>query len=109
VRLDIHNRAEEIAVVQLLGASRAFVRRPFLYTGLCYGVFSGACALLLIGAVELALSAPLAQLSASYDHRFAVHGLSVLHALALVAASSVLGWFGAWLATSRHLALGQPQ
>ena len=109
VRLDIHSRADEITVVQLLGANNAFVRRPFLYSGLCYGVVSGLLALLLIAIVELALSAPLGRLSASYDHRFAVHGLGLAQALALVAVSAVLGWLGAWLATSRHLALGQPQ
>ncbi len=109
VRLDISGRAEEIAVVRLLGASNAFVRRPFLYTGLCYGIGSGALALLLIGAVELALSTPLAQLASSYDHRFAVHGLGVAQACELVVASALLGWIGAWLATSRHLALAQPR
>ncbi len=109
VRLDIQSRADEIGVVQLLGASNAFVRRPFLYTGLWYGAMSGALALLLIGAVELLLAAPLQQLSASYDHRFSVHGLSILQMLGLIGASALLGWLGAWIATSRHLALARPQ
>lgn len=109
VRLDILSRADEITVVQLLGANNAFVRRPFLYSGLCYGVVSGLLALLTIGIVEIALARPLGQLTASYDHRFAVHGLSGGQALALIATSAVLGWLGAWLATTRHLALGQPQ
>ena len=107
VRLDIQGRAEEISVVQLLGASNAFVRRPFLYTGLCYGAMSGALALLLIGAVELLLAAPLQQLTTSYDHRFSVHGLSILQMLGLLGASALLGWAGAWIATSRHLALAR--
>jgi cell division transport system permease protein len=109
VRLDILSRADEITVVQLLGANNAFVRRPFLYSGLCYGAVSGLLALLLIVIVELALAGPLSQLTASYDHRFAVHGLSAAQGLGLIAASAVLGWLGAWLATSRHLARGQPR
>lgn len=109
VRLDIQGRADEIGVVQLLGASNAFVRRPFLYTGLLYGAMSGVLALLLIGAVQWLLATPLQQLATSYDHRFSAHGLSVLLMLGLVAASALLGWAGAWLATSRHLALARPQ
>lgn len=108
VRLDVQGRAEEIGVVQLLGASNAFVRRPFLYTGLCYGVASGLLALLLVGVVELALSAPLHALMHSYDERFSIKGLAPLQALALVAASAALGWIGAWLATARHLAAARP-
>jgi len=107
VRLDIQGRADEIGVVQLLGASDAFVRRPFLYTGLWYGAMSGVLALLLIGAVQLLLAAPLQQLAASYDHRFSVHGLSVPGMLGLIGASALLGWAGAWIATSRHLALAR--
>ena len=108
VRLDVQGRAEEIGVVQLLGASNAFVRRPFLYTGLCYGSMSGLLALLLVGAVEFALAAPLHQLLRSYDDRFSVHGLHYLQAIGLVVVSAALGWVGAWLATSRHLALSRP-
>jgi cell division transport system permease protein len=108
VRLDVQGRAEEIGVVQLLGASNAFVRRPFLYTGFCYGIASGLLALLIIVAVEFAVSGPLRQLMQSYDDRFSVHGLPLLQALGLVAASAALGWIGAWLATSRHLALARP-
>ncbi|HEX6832901.1 MAG TPA: permease-like cell division protein FtsX [Rudaea sp.] len=108
VRLDIQGRAEEIAVMQLLGASNGFVRRPFLYAGFWYGAGSALLALLLIVAVELALAGPIARLLASYDHRFDIHELSILAALAVFAGGSLLGWIGAWLATSRHMAAGHP-
>jgi len=109
VRNDIAGRAEEISVMQLLGADRAFVRRPFLYTGLWYGALAGLCALILIGVVEIALATPLGQLTSSYGGRFTIHGLSIVQALALLGASVVLGWLGAWIATSRQLRLEQPQ
>ena len=109
VRLDVQGRAEEIGVVKLLGASNAFVRRPFLYTGLCYGAISGLLALALVAAVEWLLAAPLYRLMSSYGDRFGVHGLSALQALALVVASAALGWAGAWLASSRHIALARPR
>jgi cell division transport system permease protein len=104
IRLDILGRAEEIEVMQLLGASNGFVRRPFLYSGLWYGAFSAALALAVIVVVELTLSGPLQQLATSYDHRFSVHGLDLLPALATLAIGAVLGWLGAWLASWRHLA-----
>lgn len=109
VRLDIQGRREEIAVMQLLGASDGFVRRPFLYTGLWYGLLAGVLCVALTGLVEWAVATPLAQLAASYDHRFDVHGLSFAGMLAVVAASTLLGWLGAGVAASRHIALGQPQ
>jgi cell division transport system permease protein len=109
VRLDIQGRSDEIAVMQLLGANDGFVRRPFLYTGFWYGAFAGVLSLVLIGIVEWALAAPLAQLAASYEHRFGVHGLALADMGIVLGAGALLGWLGAWLAASRHIALGQPQ
>jgi cell division transport system permease protein len=109
VRLDIQGRAEEIAVMQLLGADDGFVRRPFLYTGLWYGMFAGIMSLMLIAIVQWVLAAPLAALAASYDHRFQTHGLAPPAMLAALAGSIALGWIGAFIAASRHIALGQPK
>ncbi len=108
VRLDIQSRADEIGVMQLLGADNGFVRRPFLYIGFWYGAFAGVASLILIGIVEWALAAPLASLLSSYDHRFDVHGLSIASMALVLFASAALGWIGAWIAASRHIALGQP-
>ncbi len=108
VRLDIQGRADEIAVMQMLGADNGFVRRPFLYIGFWYGAFAGVASLILIGIVEWALAAPLASLMSSYDHRFDVHGLSLPTMALVLVASAALGWLGAWIAASRHIALGQP-
>ncbi len=109
VRSDIQARHEEIAVMQLLGASPGFVRRPFLYAGLWYGLASGLIAVLLVLGVEGALAEPVTRLVASYAQRFAIDGLSVGHALGAILISGVLGWLGALLAASRHMAAGQPE
>ena len=108
VRLDIQGRADEIAVMQLLGADNGFVRRPFLYIGFWYGIFAGVASLIVIGLVEWALAAPISALASSYDHLFDVHGLSIAQMAIVLAASAALGWLGAWIAASRHIALGQP-
>ncbi|HEY0179182.1 MAG TPA: permease-like cell division protein FtsX [Dokdonella sp.] len=109
VRMDIQFRSEEISVMQLVGASDAFVRRPFLYTGLWYGLFGGLVALAIVAGVELALAAPLDRLLASYGGRYALQGLGVTASIAVLAASAALGWFGALVATARHLAVGRPR
>jgi cell division transport system permease protein len=64
---------------------------------------------MLIGIVQAILAAPLARLAAAYDYGFAVHGLSLVQMLAALAASAALGWLGAFLAASRHIAQGLPR
>lgn len=103
VRLDIQGRAEEIAVLQLLGATDGFVRRPFLYLGVWYGALAGALALLLAWLSLAALRAPVASLVASYGSRFELAGFAMLDALVVIGGAMALGWLGAWLAAGHHL------
>jgi len=109
VRMDIQARSAEISVMQTIGASNGFIRRPFLYAGFWYGLLGGIVALLIVGAIEFALAAPIRALIDSYSQRFALHGLDVLVAIALVTASAAIGWFGAYAVTTRHLVAGRPR
>ncbi len=108
VRLDIQSRREEIGVLQLLGASDGFIRRPFLYLGTWYGLGAGALALALIGASGLALRPPLAALSQSYGSPFVLHGLDLLHSTLVLAGTALLGWLGAWLVAGHFLRQTRP-
>ncbi|MBB4605285.1 permease-like cell division protein FtsX [Xanthomonas arboricola] len=108
VRLDIQSRREEIGVLQLLGASDGFIRRPFLYLGAWYGLGAGAVALALIAASGLALRAPLAILADSYGSSFTLHGLDLLHSALVLVGTLVLGWLGAWLVTGHFLRQTRP-
>ncbi|MCW4456476.1 permease-like cell division protein FtsX [Flavobacterium sp. MXW15] len=108
VRLDIQSRREEIGVLQLLGASDGFIRRPFLYLGTWYGLGAGALALALIGASGLALRPPLAALSQSYGSPFVLHGLDLLHSALVLAGTALLGWLGAWLVAGHFLRQTRP-
>jgi cell division transport system permease protein len=108
VRLDIQSRREEIGVLQLLGATDGFIRRPFLYLGAWYGVGAGAIALALLAAAGNALRAPLAELAASYGSRFQLTGFTPAVALAVLAGASVLGWLGAGLVTGHYLRQTRP-
>ena len=108
VRLDIQSRREEIGVLQLLGASDGFIRRPFLYLGAWYGLGAGALALALLTATNLALRAPLSELAASYGSDFALQGLGVAQAGWVLLGATVLGWLGAGVVTGHFLRQTRP-
>lgn len=103
VRVDIASRSEEIGVLLLVGASGAFVRRPYLYAGIWYGLFSGILAVLLALAIEYALSGPVAQLSQAYDGKLHLAGLPLWLLLAVPVAAAALGWLGARLVSAWQL------
>lgn len=108
VRLDIQARREEIGVLQLLGASDGFIRRPFVYLGAWYGLAAGVLALGLIALCGLALRPPLASLSQSYGSPFTLHGLDLLHSGMVLVGTTILGWLGAWLVTGHFLRQTRP-
>ncbi|MGY0612718.1 MULTISPECIES: permease-like cell division protein FtsX [unclassified Luteimonas] len=108
VRLDIQSRREELGVLQLLGASDGFIRRPFLYLGAWYGLAAGALALGLLTAAGAALRVPLAELAASYGSSFALTGFAPRQALAVIAGATVLGWIGAGAVTGHFLRQTRP-
>jgi len=108
VRLDIQSRREEIAVLQQLGATDGFIRRPFLYLGLSYGLVAGLLALALLTAADHALREPLAALAQSYGSQFALHGFDLANAVAIVIGAGLLGWIGAGLVTGHYLRQTRP-
>jgi cell division transport system permease protein len=108
VRLDIQARREEIGVLQLLGATDGFIRRPFLYLGAWYGLVAGAFALGLLAVAGLALRAPVSELAASYGSRFALQGFLPAHAGWVLAGAVLLGWLGAGVVTGHYLRQTRP-
>jgi cell division transport system permease protein len=108
VRLEIGARRDEIEVLQQLGATDAFVRRPFVYLGAWYGSVAGAAALALLVLAGLALRAPLARLADSYGSGFALAGPNGVQTVAVLLGATVLGALGAWLATGHHLRQTRP-
>jgi len=109
IRLAIESRREEIVIVKLVGGSNAFVRRPFLYTGLWYGVGGGLFAGLLVAASVWFLARPVAELALLYDSEFTLRGLGIMGGLNLIILGGLLGLAGAWLAVTRHLVEIQPR
>ncbi|GAA0575205.1 permease-like cell division protein FtsX [Halomonas salifodinae] len=109
IRLAVESRRQEIEVVTLIGATHAFVRRPFLYSGAWYGLGGGLLALGLLNLGGHWLAAPVSALAASYGASFAMPRLDVAGSATLLLCSTLLGWLGAWIAVGRHLASIRPR
>jgi len=109
IRLDIQNRREEIEVTKLIGASNAFVRRPFLYSGLWYGLGGGLLALALVGYGLYALADPVARLAGLYNSGFRALSLDLRESLAILALGMLLGLIGSWIAAARHMRRIEPR
>ncbi len=108
VRLGIENRREEIEVAKLVGATDAFIRRPFLYTGFWYGLVGGLLALLLVGSSLELLREPVRQLALLYYSDFSLLGLEGSASTVLVGSGALLGLGGSWVAVGRHLGSIEP-
>jgi len=110
IRLAVVNRQTEIEIIQLVGGTPGFVRRPFLYSGLLQGLLGGLLAWLLVEASLLLLSGPARELAGLYGSNFALTGLGADQGLFLTLAGAVLGWIGSRLAVGwqlRQIALRQ--
>jgi cell division transport system permease protein len=103
IRLDILNRRAEIEVMKLVGASDGFARRPFLYSGIWYGLGGGLMALLLVAVAAAVLGKPVDNLARLYGSRFHLQGLGVTTAVAVLGMAVALAWLGSWLAATRHI------
>jgi cell division transport system permease protein len=109
VRLEIFNRRAEIEVSKLVGGSNAFVRRPFLYTGLYYGLAGGVAAALLILLGLNLLNGPVTRLAESYGSAFRLQTPGPAEVALLLGFGGLLGLIGAGLAVARHLARIEPR
>jgi cell division transport system permease protein len=109
IRLEILNRRAEIEVTKLVGGSNAFVRRPFLYTGVLYGLGGAALAWTIVEIAVIVLGRPITTLAELYGSHFALQGPSLDDVGVLLVAGIVLGWMGAWISAARHLRRIEPR
>ena len=109
IRLDIENRREEIEVTKLIGASNAFVRRPFLWTGFWYGLLGGTSALLLVQYGLYLLREPVTRLAGLYQGNISVATLGVSESLTIIGAAIFLGLFASWVTAARHMRRIEPR
>jgi cell division transport system permease protein len=98
IRLALERHRDEMDVLNLVGATEAFIRRPFLYRGMLYGAFGGIIAVLVTYIAIFTLSAPTQQLVSLYQGIFTLENLTFYDTVAFLVASITLGWLGAIVA-----------
>ena len=108
MRLGIENRRQEIEIAKLFGATNAFIRRPFLYSGLLYGALGGVIAWVLVWICFMLLSEPVQRLTTLYSSDYWLQGLDPWASAILLAGGALLGLLGSWLSVGRHLAAIEP-
>ncbi|MGD0501629.1 MAG: permease-like cell division protein FtsX [Steroidobacteraceae bacterium] len=108
IRLDILNRRDEIEVMKLVGATDGFARRPFLYSGVWYGLGGGIGAVAVVAIAVAVLSRPLSHLAALYGSQFELRGLRFGSVIRILGLSIGLGWLGSWIAATRHIRAVEP-
>ncbi len=109
IRLEIENRRSEIEIMELVGATPGFIRRPFLYTGGWYGLFGGISAWVLVILVLTLVQEPVSRLAALYHTQFPLAGLGATASLTILGGSLGLGLLGSWASVGRHLIAAQPR
>jgi cell division transport system permease protein len=108
IRLAILNQKDAIAVMKLVGATDSFIQRPFLYSGMWYGVFGGILSSFCVVLLTQYLSGAISELTDLYHSSFELQGLGLNEALILIAFAVVLGLLGSYLSVSQHIKAIEP-
>ena len=100
IRMQILTQSAEIELSQLIGATKSFIRRPFLYIGGLYGFGGGVLALLITWLMILFLNRTIQTIANSYQSDFNLHFLSLNEFLVILVMSIALGWLSAYFSLS---------
>jgi cell division transport system permease protein len=103
IRLQVLTQRAEIEVSRLLGATDAFIRRPFYYHGTLQGLSGGLVAWGIVTVAALFLQAPVAELARLYTLNFSLELPPLVDGLKLLGLAATLGWLGSALSLGRHL------
>ena len=103
IRLHILTQRDEIELCRLIGATHAYIRRPFFYLGSLLGLLGGVAALGIVAAGLAFLNRDIGVLAQLYGSDFRLGMPGPREMGALLGAAAALGWLGAYLSVSRHL------
>jgi cell division transport system permease protein len=103
IRLQVLGHAAEIEVARMIGATDAFISRPFHYFGALQGAAGGLLAALLVALGLALLAGPVGELAALYGAQFALRSPGLAEVAALVGCGGLLGWLGGQLSVRLSL------
>ena len=104
VRMQILTQKDEIIVSKLIGATTGFIRTPFLYAGMLYGLLGGLLAMVILTLIVQLYNQSVTQLSHLYSSDFSLPWLNIPLYIAIVVASIFIGWLGSYLSVTRAIA-----
>ncbi|MFW0952570.1 permease-like cell division protein FtsX [Vibrio parahaemolyticus] len=103
LRFNVLANKEEIQTMKLIGATDGFILRPYLYTGMWFGVLGAVIAWFVTALVTIVMNSAVEDLAALYDSQFRLIGLSWDESLLLIITGSLLGCIAARVSAQRHL------
>lgn len=103
VRMQILTQKAEIEVSYLIGATNSFIRTPFLYAGVLYGLFGGLLSVLIVASIIKTFNYSIVELSSLYDSDFSLSILNIGLYVAIISLAAVIGWIGSYIAVSRAI------
>lgn len=109
IRLNINSKRDEIMVMKLVGATDAYIQRPFLYTGIWYGVVGGVIAWLATALLLWWIEGAVIEVTELYASQFYLAGLTFAEMLVLWGLAVGLGLVGSYLAVKKHVASIEPR
>lgn len=109
IRLAIVNQKDAIAVMKLVGATDSFIQRPFLYSGIWYGILGGVFACIAIAVLAYYLSSSLTNLTDLYGSNFQLHSLSFNESILLIGFAVGLGLLGSYISVRQHIKEIEPK
>lgn len=104
VRMQILTQKDEIEVSSLIGATRSFIRMPFLYAGALYGLLGGLMAVMMLIGIIQAFNLSISQIAHLYSNDFSLSLFNGQLFLAVILAAISIGWVGSYIAVSRAIA-----
>lgn len=108
IRLAILSQQDAIAIMKLVGATDSFIQRPFLYSGVWYGIFGGLLSWLAVSLLAQYLSSAIGKLADLYQSNFQLQGLAFSEALMLIAFAVLLGLIGSYISVRKHIRAIEP-
>lgn len=104
VRMQILTQKDEIEVSKLMGATNSFIRIPFLYAGIAYGLLGGFLAICMIAGVIGVFNYSVAKISSLYNSDFQLSVIDYQLYIGIIGFSTFIGWLGSYLAVNRSIA-----
>ena len=103
IRLQALSFKDEIEVSKLIGASNAFIRRPFLYTGIFYGIGGAIVAIAIIKLMIFIFNYYAFVIESILGFNISVNDLLIIHYVIMIILSVAVSWLASYFSTNRTL------